>query len=342
MTGATPKKRSRVGSSLTTRSDALAAEFNMRNLEPRTDETSCTVMAEAEMLAGHTYATLASNWPPLRIDSRGPEFEIRTAKIEEWDAIVEKQKDVMTVLDEVVVRRARKALMEKMEAVRGSVSVDLQQQPCVYVKMGQSGGVGEVNLTLMALQWMVDLHCASMRVQMFHASVEWLRKVAGFTSECALDFSGGGLATNAALANEVLTAVQGSHPTSTLWWLASGTAVGAQEAVVVPAHLLENNCQDVCMTDDVITVNCIVLARWCVFNRPYDFGVLQCSFFSDLLSTTNDMGIASVAEKELKAAGKAGTSMGVATLTTRTELRWSCTCQPKQYGSTTQARTLDN
>lgn len=308
-TADTPKKRARTA--LTTRSDVLAAEFRAPNMEPRSEGTSCSVFVEAEMLASHTYGTLATNWPPLELDSREPEFEVLTASNAEWDVILEKQKDVTTVFGEGVVRRARKALMAKMDAVRGSVNVDLQQQPCLYVKIAAGGNVGEVNLTSSALQCMVDLHTASMRVQVFRASVEWLRDVAGYASVRVPDFSGGGHSTNAALASEIVTALLGSHPTSTLWRLTSPTALGADQGVVLPAHLLVSNCQDVCMTDDIITVNSVILARWCVANRPKDFCVLHCSFFSELVSTVNDVGIVAMAEKEYKAAGRATTMISV-------------------------------
>jgi len=111
----TPKKRARVESALVTRSDALASEFQAPDLIPLTDGQGCAVLVEAEMLDGHTYNTLATSWPSLEMDARVTEFEFKTASAEEWAAIAEQQKDLMVLLEETAVRRARKGLMAKME-----------------------------------------------------------------------------------------------------------------------------------------------------------------------------------------------------------------------------------
>jgi len=99
------------------------------------------------------------------------------------------------------------------------------------------------------------------------------------------------------------------RPTDTVWRLASAKQVGAEQDIIVPAHLLVNNAQDTCMTDDIITVNTIMLARWCVANRPAIW-VLHCSFFLRLLSE-DDAGIAAMAEEVYAAAGGATKFMGV-------------------------------
>lgn len=306
-----PNKRPKIGPTMMTRSDALAAEFEVPNLEPRVDGTSCSVLTEADMLSGHTYLSLATNWPPPEMDSRMHEFVVKTATADEWDAIVESQTNVLMVMDESVVRRARKALMTRMGEVRGAVHVDGNEQPCVFVKVAAHGASPEINLTAATLQGMVDLHLACMRVQVFRAAVDWLREAAGYTSARVPDFSGAGHATNAALANEIVKVMAGCHPTDTLWRLTDSAAVGGEEGVVLPAHVFVNNCQDVCMADDIISINTIILARWCAANRPDEFKVLHCSFFVNLLAANTELLITAMAAKEHAAAGAAATLMGV-------------------------------
>lgn len=306
----TSKKRPRVGSALLTRSDALAAEFKPPNLQPREDGPSSSVLLEASLLSGHTYTMLATNWPPLQTDAHVPEYEILTATDTEWSAIVEMQETIVTVMEEGALRRARKDLMAKADEIRGAIIMESDQQPCVYVKVAARGDAGEVKLTSATLQAMIDLHTAAMRVQTFRVAVEWLSDAAGYTSARVPDFSGVLHVSNAALANEVLTALADCHPISTVWRLPSEAAVGAEQKVVIPAYLLVKNAQDVCMTDDIITVNTIILARWCLANRPDDFWVLHCSFFVELLSA-DERGVASLADRVETAAGRATTLMGV-------------------------------
>ena len=290
---ATAKKRPRLDSELVSRSEALGSEFKAPKLRPSTDVQSCSVLTEASMLADHTYHSLATNWPPLETNAHAPSFEVETASGEEWAAIVEQQKQLMVVLEEATVRRARRALLEKADEVRGDKIVDPQFECRLFVKTAARGNAGELKLTSATLQAMTDLHAASIRVQVFRSAVEWLRDAAGYTSSRVPDFSGLGHASNGALANEIVAAFEASHPTKTLWRRASPAAVGGEEDVVVPAYLLVKNTQDVCMTDDIITVNSIIVARWCAANRP-GFWVLHCSFFVELLSI-EEAGIAGMA-----------------------------------------------
>jgi len=183
--------------------------------------------------------------------------------------------------------------------------VDPEKEWLVYAKVAALGHAGELKLTAAMLQAMNDLLTASLRVQVFRAAVEWLRDAAGYTSARVPDFSSDGDASNGVIANEIVSALLAYRP----------TAVGAEQDVVVPAHLLVKNAQDVCMTDDIITVNSIVLARWCGANRP-DFRVLHCSFFVQLL-TKDVLGLAAMVETVHSAAGGATWLTGVSSISDR-------------------------
>jgi len=307
---ATPKKRLRGAAALASRSEALASEFHEPDLKPAEEVQSCAVLVEADMLKDHTYHSLATNWPPLETDAHQPAIDVKVASSDEWGSVVDTQKDVMAVLEEATVRHARRELMAKADELRGGNDVELDEQTCrVYVHVAARGTADAINLTASTLQAMSDFHTASLRVQVFRAAVEWLRVAAGYTSARVPDFSGAGRASNGVLATEVVAAVEFCHPTATVWRLTSADAVGAEQDVIIPAYLLVKNAQDVCMTDDIISVNTIILARWCVVNRP-DFWVLHCSFFMELLSENED-GIAAMAVTVHAAAAGATRLMGV-------------------------------
>lgn len=305
----TPKKRLRVGSAPVTRSDALASEFKQPDLQPKVGVESFPVLVEASMLADHTYLSLATNWPPLETDARLSATEVQTATTAEWGVIAEQQKELTTVLSEEAVRRARMELMAKAAEMRGCNAVELEQECPVYITVPTPSDAADLRVTAGTLQAMADLHAASLRLQLFRTAVEWLRVTAGYTSARVPDFSGSGHVSNGALANELVVAFQSWHPTDTIWRLESEADIGADQDVVVPAHLLIKNTQDVCMTDDIITVNTIILARWCISNRP-DFRVLHCSFFVQLL-VEQEEGIAGMANAVHADAGGATKLFGV-------------------------------
>lgn len=298
---ATPKKRLRREAPML-RNEALAAEFNAPDLEPTEGVFSCSILNEAEMLADHTYLSLATNWPSIETDAHKPVIEVGTATDEEWGGIVDMQKDVKIALEESTVRRARKIMMAKVDEMRGGNIVEAQQDCRVYIKVAARGNKEEVKLTAATLQAMTDLHAASLRLQLFRTAVEWLREAAGFTNARVPDFSGSGRASNGSMANEVLKALLAFHPTDAVWRLASVPAVAAGGDIVVPAHLLVKNTQDACMTDDIITVNTIILSRWCLANRP-NFWVLHCAFFQQLLSADEDSVSAMAEELHIKCSG---------------------------------------
>lgn len=297
-------KRARHGGAASdTDSITMVPELDIPSIEPSSNVTSCTVIEEAAMLADHTYLSLATNWQPPVVNISGPKIVVEMFSESQWPTIVNKQGGLDIMLTDVNVRDARKELMQKVQSLRSSNEVDPNEEGRVCVKV-TSDGRDDVQLTLATLQAMGELHTAADRLQDFRCAVAWEKDAAVNPNSRVPSYVSEERSSMGKLGTVIVRRLLSCSPTATVWRMGTPRTGGTDEDVV-----LVKNIGDVWMYDDGITINSLILQRWCD-STSAGVRILQCSVFTRLLTCTAE-NIDALVEEVSGFAGAATTLAGV-------------------------------
>lgn len=125
---------------------------------------------------------------------------------------------------------------------------------------------------------MAELKTAAARLEDFREAVAWLKSVAGTSNSRIPPNVGSARSKMGEMGTGLVSHFLPVIPTTAVWRLGIIPAGATDERVVVPAHLLIKNMRSCCMYDDIITVNCFILQRWCV-STGARVQIVQCSLF---------------------------------------------------------------
>lgn len=246
------------------------------------------------MLKSHTYLSLATNWQPPSITMVAPEMRLQTTTVEDWGAIVVRQQSINIVLDEADVSKARKDITQKAATMRESQEVEPDQECRVCVEVVAESETN-LRLTTMSFQSMAELHTSSRHLQAFRCAVTWLKEVASNSNTRVPPMCNDERSKLGLIGTELIEKLLPSGPASIVWTLGTVPAGNRDEDFTMPAHLLIKNMGETWMFDDVITMNALIIQRWCHSSHA-GVHIIQCSFFERLLKCPVD-GIAALVEK---------------------------------------------
>eukprot|EP00170_Pyropia_yezoensis_P007069 contig_28818_g7091 len=278
--GSPPAPPSAKKSKSQSRRDALDLLLPM--LDPSDDVVRLSLHVEAEMLPQHTYLLLATNWSPPDVLNVDNEAEIEVVPSAEWHAFSKSQEGLERVLDETVVRSARKKLMEKAAEMRAGGEVDVDSECPVAAKVNMTGKDGAMRVSMATLVAMGGLHIAAERLQAFRGVVSWLQEAAGMYNNRVPTFYGDKSSTIGDLGTEIMEVVLKSSPTTVVWRTDVQALDDPGEDSSLSASRLVANMGSTWMTDDFVAVNQTILRRWVKVNKPHSYA-LPCSFFVLLL-----------------------------------------------------------
>lgn len=278
--GSAPAPPSAKKSKSQSRRDALDLLLPM--LDPSDDVVRLTLHVEAEMLPQHIYLSLATNWSPPDVLNVDNEVEIEVVPSAEWPAFSKSQESLERVLDETVVRSARKKLMENAADMRAGGQVDVDSECPVAAKVNMTGKDGSMRVSMATLVAMGDLHIAADRLQDFRCVVSWLKETAGMYNNRVPTFYGDKSSTIGDLGTDIMEVVLKSSPTTVVWRTDVQALDDPGEDSSLSASRLVANMGSTWMTDDFLTVNLTILRRWVKVNKPHSYA-LPCSFFVPLL-----------------------------------------------------------
>lgn len=159
-------------------------------LDASDDVVRFSVHVEAEMLAQHTYLSLATNLSPHDVLNTANEVEVEVVPSADWPRLSTIQERLERVLEETEVRTASKSLMEKAAEMRAGGEVDVDSECPVAAKVHMTGKIGAMRVSMAALVAMGDLHVAAERLHAFRGVVAWLTEAASMYDQRVPTFYG--------------------------------------------------------------------------------------------------------------------------------------------------------